>query len=177
MYYYNFTIAIQYFLVKLQIDELKFAVPTEKIKIYILDIWRRSLKFRNELRNEGKFLQFMTDFPVASAFSGLLVRIISFTTNGLNLILILVLFQISEDYKLLKPEASSFNESWTSYQLRILERHQDMFRYIKDGFLRALAIVRSKNPTRGSKRMRDQDAKDLLKINPLHGVIGWIHVS
>lgn len=41
-------------------------------------------------------------------------------------------------------------------------------------FLRALAIVRIKNPTRGSKRFRDEDAS---KENPLHGLFYWIKVS
>lgn len=78
---------------------------------------------------------------------------------------------------MIKPEASSFLETWYNYQSRILERHYEMFRYIKSDFFRAIAIVRAKTPTRGSKRLRDRDEKDSLKTNPLHGVIGWIRVS
>ncbi|XP_055522413.1 uncharacterized protein LOC129716602 [Wyeomyia smithii] len=96
---------------------------------------------------------FMTDFPVASAFCGLL---------------------ISEDYKLMKPGASAFVETWDSLQLRVLERQHEMFRYIKNNFIRAVAIIRVKNPTRGSKRLRDQNEEDFLKTNPLHGVVQWI---
>ncbi|XP_055526615.1 uncharacterized protein LOC129719171 [Wyeomyia smithii] len=135
------------------VKELKFSVPTDQTKGYIISLWRRTAKFRQDLRKEGTLLMFMTDFPVASAFCGLL---------------------ISEDYQLMKPGASAFVETWDSLQLRVLERHHEMFRYIKNNFIRAVAIIRVKNPTRGSKRLRDQNEEDFLKTNPLHGVVQWI---
>ncbi|XP_062541746.1 uncharacterized protein LOC134209747 [Armigeres subalbatus] len=46
-----------------------------------------------------------------------------------------------------------------------------MFREITNDFVRALAIVRFKNPSRGSKRSRNEEpALD----NPLAGLIKWI---
>ncbi|XP_065075394.1 uncharacterized protein LOC135699115 [Ochlerotatus camptorhynchus] len=135
------------------IIELKFIVPSDETKNHILNLWKKTLKIRNEHRNERTMLTFLKDFPVASAFGGVL---------------------IAYDYTTLRPNASDFNESWNDIQSKVLVRYSDTFRFIKNDFLRALAVVRQKNPTRGLKRSREQDP-NLRKINPLHGIIQWIN--
>ncbi|XP_062551888.1 uncharacterized protein LOC134217124 [Armigeres subalbatus] len=138
------------------INELKFAVPSEITKAHIKNLWRKTIKVRKDHRDEGTFLTFLGDFPVASAFNGLL---------------------ITNDYEVMKPKSFDFGEAWSDIQRKILERHRDMFRYVNSDFIRALAVVREKNPTRGSKRLREEIDKDLRKINPLHGIIQWIHAD
>nr|XP_029725459.1 uncharacterized protein LOC115265251 isoform X1 [Aedes albopictus] len=135
------------------IAELKFIVPTDQAKTHILDLWKKTIKIRNEHRIEETFLTFMNDFPVASAFSGML---------------------LAYDYTTIYPKAFEFKDSWKDIQPKILDRYRDMFRFIKSDVVRALAVVRQKNPTRGSKRSREED-QNLRKMNPLHGVIQWIN--
>ncbi|XP_062550519.1 uncharacterized protein LOC134215318 [Armigeres subalbatus] len=137
------------------ITELKFIVPSDQSKTHILNLWSKTIKIRNEHRNEGSFLTFLNDFPVASGFGGLL---------------------IAQDYKILYPKATEFEEFWNAMQPKILNRYPDVYRFIKNDFLRALAIVRQKNPTRGTKRTREeQQDLHLRKMNPLHGIIQWIN--
>ncbi|XP_062554662.1 uncharacterized protein LOC134219811 [Armigeres subalbatus] len=50
------------------VQELQFAVPSEQTKSRIKELWKQTLKYRNERRVEETFHEFMDDFPVASAF-------------------------------------------------------------------------------------------------------------
>nr|XP_029715639.1 uncharacterized protein LOC109397381 isoform X1 [Aedes albopictus] len=138
------------------VNELKFSVPSEQTKTHIKNLWKRTIRFRNDHRDAGSFLTFLTDFPVASAFGGLLIM---------------------SDYEALHPKAPDFRAAWNELQEKILERYRDKYRFLKNDFIRALAIVREKNPTRGSKRPRERNEQDLRKNNPLHGIILWINAD
>ncbi|XP_065090547.1 uncharacterized protein LOC135711600 [Ochlerotatus camptorhynchus] len=133
--------------------ELQFAVPTEQSKSRIMDLWKQTLRFRNNIREEVTFLQFMKDFPVATAFGGAL---------------------ISFDFESMRPNAARFEDVWNVIQPKILDQYRDVYRYIKNDMIKALAVVREKNPTRGAKRPRPDKEKEARKFNPLHGIIDWI---
>ncbi|XP_065079427.1 uncharacterized protein LOC135702327 [Ochlerotatus camptorhynchus] len=133
--------------------ELQFAVPTEQSKSRIMDLWKQTLRFRNNIREEGTFLQFMKDFPVATAFGGAL---------------------ISFDFESMRPNGARFEDVWNVIQPKILDQYRDVYRYIKNDMIKALAVVREKNPTRGAKRPRPDKEKEARKFNPLHGIIDWI---
>lgn len=79
----------------------------------------------------------------------------------------------------MKPTAAPFEDMWTAIQVKVVDQHRDMHRYIKNDVVKALSIVRDKNPTRGAKRPRDKGQKDeeARKLNPLQGIIEWIDVS
>lgn len=47
--------------------------------------------------------------------------------------------------------------------------------YMKNDVIKALTVIRDKNPSRGAKRPREET--QARKLNPLHGVIEWIDVS
>lgn len=140
------------------VHELQFAVPSEQTNPRIKDLWNQTLKYRNERRSEETFLQFMMDFPVASAFGGEL---------------------ISLEFELMKPAAAPFEDTWNNLQPKILGMYRDVHRYIKNDIIKALSVVRDKNPTRGAKRPREKGPKDeeARKLNPLQGVIEWIDLE
>ncbi|XP_065086749.1 uncharacterized protein LOC135708574, partial [Ochlerotatus camptorhynchus] len=84
---------------------------------------------------------------------------------------------ISLDYAKIKPESTSFCEYWEPIELAVLEHHSDQFKEIQNDFVRALSIIRSKNPSRGSKRKQDTTSKNNMKNNPLSGIIEWIQMD
>ncbi|XP_055527340.1 uncharacterized protein LOC129719957, partial [Wyeomyia smithii] len=82
-------------------------------------------------------------FPVLSAFNGLL---------------------ISMDFKYLQPSAINLKNivrGWTS----LVPLMYDL------NFVRALSIVRLKNPSRGSKMYRSNDT---ARKNPLYRIVEWV---
>lgn len=79
----------------------------------------------------------------------------------------------------MKPTAASFDDMWTVIQLKILDQYRDAYRYIRNDIIKALAVIREKNPTRGAKRPREKGQKEeeARILNPLHGIVEWIGVS
>lgn len=97
------------------------------------------------------------------------------------------------DFRKLRNQTVDVIEKWNTWQEKILKSYNHLFREISSGniislltkfvfrklfyhtdFLRAVAIIRAKNPTRGSKRVRNEDAS---KHNPMNGLIKWIKVN
>lgn len=101
------------------------------------------------------------------------------------------------DFKRMRNQTVDFAEQWNIWQDKVLKTYMHLFREISSGnvipeysklfiantfssigFIRALAIIRAKNPTRGAKRVRDDGtAKESAMDNPLKGLIKWIKVN
>ncbi|EAT37863.1 AAEL010194-PA [Aedes aegypti] len=133
------------------VDELRCIVPTHQEKGKIEELWKKTIIQRNKARDEGFFLQYLKDFPVALAFDGQL---------------------ISLDFQLLKPNAQCFDDAWNSILPKILDQYRDVHMYMKNDVIKALTVIRDKNPSRGAKRPREET--QARKLNPLRGVIEWI---
>ncbi|XP_065095690.1 uncharacterized protein LOC135717503 [Ochlerotatus camptorhynchus] len=132
------------------IEELKFVVPTEDNKTRIAYLWDSTFDYRCQYRANKDVFSFLEEFPVASAFDGEL---------------------IDYDFKKMKKNTVDFTDNWKHWQEKVLQGHRHLFREISNDFVRALAIIRAKNPTRGSKRLRDEES---AKENPLKGIIDWV---
>ncbi|XP_065088056.1 uncharacterized protein LOC135709595 [Ochlerotatus camptorhynchus] len=135
------------------IEELKFVVPTEDNKTRIAYLWDSTFDYRCQYRANKDVFSFLEEFPVASAFDGEL---------------------IDYDFKKMKKNTVDFTDNWKHWQEKILQGHRHLFREISNDFVRALAIIRAKNPTRGSKRLRDEES---AKENPLRGIINWVSLE
>ncbi|KXJ68262.1 hypothetical protein RP20_CCG004689 [Aedes albopictus] len=130
--------------------ELQFIVPNPTNKPRVVDLWKITAGKRQQSREAGEFQQFLREFPVATAYDGELITI---------------------DFRMLKPSSTEFNDGWDTLEQKILTNHSALFRELTIDFVRALAIVRFKNPSRGSKRSRNEDA---ALNNPLSGIVKWI---
>nr|XP_029711614.1 uncharacterized protein LOC109397866 [Aedes albopictus] len=75
------------------------------------------------------------------------------------------------DFELMFPDAG-FNETWEALQEKILDGHINLHSYIKSKFVRALVIIKEKNPSRGAKRTIDGSRKI---TNLLERIIEWIN--
>lgn len=69
-------------------------------------------------------------------------------------------------------DCKEFDSTWDELEVKIVITYK-LFTHIKNNFVRALAILREKNPTKGRKNTKNMDAR---KANPLHGVIDWVEV-
>ncbi|XP_055532980.1 uncharacterized protein LOC129723058 isoform X1 [Wyeomyia smithii] len=137
------------------INELQLQIPTDQTKPRIFYLWKRTLHYRNNLRKNATLLQFIKDFPVTAAFEGQLITL---------------------DFESLHPNAPPFQEMWECIHPKILDQFQDVHRFLKNDLVRALCIIRTKNPTRGVKRPHDsENEKQVRKLNPLHGIVEWIN--
>ncbi|XP_053686429.1 uncharacterized protein LOC128735971 [Sabethes cyaneus] len=96
--------------------------------------------------------QYVNNFPSNFAFNGLLITL---------------------DFYHLYPHATKFDEKWGQLEPKILRTHPTLFKELKNDFLRALAIVRIKNPSRGSKN----SINDTSRENPLYGMIEWKEIT
>ncbi|XP_062534812.1 uncharacterized protein LOC134203994 isoform X2 [Armigeres subalbatus] len=133
------------------VNELRFIVPTEQEKGRIRQLWQQTLIQRNNARDEGTFLQYLQEFPVALAFGGEL---------------------LSLDFEVLKPNACLFEDGWNSILPKILAEFEDVHMFIKNDVIKALAVIHDKNPSRGAKRPREES--NARNSNPLHGILKWI---
>nr|XP_029732531.1 uncharacterized protein LOC109421601 [Aedes albopictus] len=131
--------------------ELKFIVPNAQSKMRILELWEKTFENRQQLRKSESLLEYFNDFPVIGAFDGELIKL---------------------EFLKIKPEAKPFKDHWDEIQDKILDHYTNMCVELKDKFIRALAIIRAKCPSRGSKRNKNVDTN---KKNPLSGVIEWIN--
>ncbi|XP_053698336.1 uncharacterized protein LOC128745320 [Sabethes cyaneus] len=131
------------------LTELQYSIPNDQSKERLVAVWKATIAYRNEQRTAGTFSEFLKDFPVASAFNGEL---------------------LAEDFAMLKPKADNFDITWNNLQPKVIACFDEMFLHISDPFLRSLAIIRVKNPTRGARQSRDNSQK----TNPLHKIIDWI---
>ncbi|XP_055536043.1 uncharacterized protein LOC129724840 [Wyeomyia smithii] len=134
------------------IEELKFITPTISTKSRIEHLWDATFISRNVYRKNKDFFAYLEEFPVASAFDGQLID-----------------FDFCKMYTL-----TDFWRNWMEWQCRILTMYGDLYKELHDDFIRALSIVRAKNPARGSKRLRDE--KNTM-MNPLNGIIDWVGVD
>ncbi|XP_055548227.1 uncharacterized protein LOC129731889 [Wyeomyia smithii] len=128
-------------------DELKYIKPNNHSKTRILELWKKTLTHRLSILNKGT-KQYVNDFPVVFAFNGLL---------------------ISLDLYQLYPSAMNFVEKWDQLEPKILLKYLEEFRDLKNDFLRALAIVRIKNPSRGSKKTKMLILEKTLSMESLNG--------
>ncbi|XP_065083261.1 uncharacterized protein LOC135705442 [Ochlerotatus camptorhynchus] len=135
------------------VEELKFIVPISENRSRINQLWTSTFEYRSQYRENHDFHSFLEEFPVSSAFEGELVEY---------------------DFKRMRNQTVDFAEQWNVWQAKVLKTYQHLFREISNDFLRALAIIRAKNPTRGSKRVRDEDS---AKDNPLKGLLNWIKLD
>nr|XP_029723539.1 uncharacterized protein LOC109403469 isoform X2 [Aedes albopictus]XP_029723540.1 uncharacterized protein LOC109403469 isoform X2 [Aedes albopictus] len=135
------------------IEELKFIVPNQANRSRVIELWAATFGDRQTFRNENRLSEYFQDFPVFSAYNGELVSI---------------------DYAKMKPSAAPFIEIWEQMEPKVLKQHEHLYKEIRADFIRALSIIRLKNPSRGSKRKQDSTAR---KLNPLSGIIEWIKVE
>ncbi|XP_062533415.1 uncharacterized protein LOC134202443 [Armigeres subalbatus] len=127
------------------VEELKFIVPVPDNRKRINLLWDYTFAYRCQYRTNDDFLSFLEEFPVSSGFNGELIEY---------------------DYRRLTNRNIVFAEEWTKWEQMVLHTYRHTFKEVSDDFLRALAIIRLKNPTRGSKRLRDDNQS---KENPLYG--------
>ncbi|XP_055590855.1 uncharacterized protein LOC129742942 [Uranotaenia lowii] len=135
------------------LNELKFIVPNSDNKKRILELWSLTYDRRNLCRKNQEMFMFLKEYPASISFDGEL---------------------ISYDYiRMYNIDAASmFHSSWPNWMSKSISRYPYLYREIGNAFLRALAVIRLKNPNRGSKRARQLDE---AKENPLKGIIDWIH--
>ncbi|XP_058817106.1 uncharacterized protein LOC131680408 [Topomyia yanbarensis] len=81
---------------------------------------------------------------------------------------------ISYDFQRMYNNTTNFVIQFNEWKVKILDVYNHLFKELNDDFIRCLAIIRNKNPTRGAKRMR---SGSLMHDNPLHDIIQWIGVD
>lgn len=129
--------------------ELKYLCPGPATESRAEELWAATYHDRSCIRQAGSLLSYLIDHPIAAAFDAKF---------------------ISMEYKHMFPYAANFQERFGELQDKILTRYHDLFQNNQNGFLRTLAIIRLKNPSRGAKRLRDSAS---ARENPLQGVIEW----
>ncbi|XP_062541896.1 uncharacterized protein LOC134209890 [Armigeres subalbatus] len=135
------------------VEELKFVVPTTENRKKIMNLWSSTFEYRSQFRSNQDFHSFIEEFPVTTAFDGELVEY---------------------DFRRMWNQTMEFVEQWNTWQHKILMSYKHLYREISNDFLRALAIIRAKNPTRGSKRVRDERSSE---DNSMNGLIYWIKLD
>ncbi|XP_058452285.1 uncharacterized protein LOC131430963 isoform X2 [Malaya genurostris] len=133
-------------------SELKFICPEPATKERVEELWMATFQDRQNIRKTDNLLSYLKDYPAASAFNGKL---------------------ITTEFGLLNPGCLNFGEKFQSVQCQIVTEFNECFRHITNDFLRALAIIRMKNPSRGAKRLRVSGAAN---DNPLQGILEWCQV-
>ncbi|XP_021703123.1 uncharacterized protein LOC110677020 [Aedes aegypti] len=134
-------------------NELRFIVPSQQIKSRVFELWNATFENRQKYRSEGSFYSYVQNHPVLTAFNGKL---------------------ITNDFHKLKPSAKPFVETWTAMEGKIISNNREVYTELKNDFVRALSIIRLKNPSRGSKRVREENAN---RKNPLNGIVQWINAE
>ncbi|XP_055550930.1 uncharacterized protein LOC129733254 isoform X2 [Wyeomyia smithii] len=134
------------------VDELKFITPNAQSRNRIVEVWNKTVSHLLCMLTEDTD-QYVNYFPVLSAFNGLL---------------------ISMDFKYLQPSAKQFTDRWDDMEPKILRTHREVCKELRNDFVRALSIVRLKNPSRGSKMYRSNDT---ARKNPLYGIVEWVEIS
>ncbi|XP_055537684.1 uncharacterized protein LOC129725654 isoform X2 [Wyeomyia smithii] len=127
--------------------ELKYICPNQQTRARVLKLWEKTFTIRRN--NYSSMLDLLESFPVLSAYNGEL---------------------ISYDFKMMKPAAGEFFEKWITLEQKILTTYKEMFIEIRHDFIRALAIIKEKNPSRGSKRRQADNGGN----NPLNGIVHFI---
>lgn len=135
------------------INELKFICPGPNTKKRAEELWLQTYINRHTLRNKGEFHLFLQDNPVATCFNGELLAL---------------------DFQILHPHAQNFWAKLENLQSKILAKFPDLLSHVNNDTVRALSIVRLKNPSRGVKRVRDTEA---AKENRLAGIVEWIQID
>ncbi|XP_065082745.1 uncharacterized protein LOC135705098 [Ochlerotatus camptorhynchus] len=130
--------------------EFKFLCPGPNTKLRAEELWHLTFNEREDLRQKRTFYTYLEIYPVATAFNGSM---------------------ISLEFHMMYPNAPDFQEKLEYLQPKLLSRYRDLFKHVKDDFIRMLIIIRQKSPIRGAKRTRDADpAKD----NTVKGIVEWI---
>ncbi|XP_062700808.1 uncharacterized protein LOC109408589 isoform X2 [Aedes albopictus] len=133
--------------------ELRFIVPTPQTKSHVIELWNTTFEQRQKYRSEDRFYPFAQECPVFTAYDGEL---------------------ISLDFNKIKPSSKSFLENWDTIERNVSSAYRELYKELKNDFVRTLAIIRLKNPSRGSKRVRDEEAS---RRNPLKGIVQWINAD
>ncbi|XP_055550672.1 uncharacterized protein LOC129733116 [Wyeomyia smithii] len=127
--------------------ELKFFCPSPKTKERAVELWQITFDERNVMRQQSKIDVYMNEYPVFSAFNGLMIEL---------------------DFTMLMPSAKKFAEEFESIKPKILQIYHDAYLNISNDVLRTFALIRKQNPTRGVKRTKDAIQG---RENPLKGII------
>ncbi|XP_062541854.1 uncharacterized protein LOC134209844 [Armigeres subalbatus] len=127
--------------------ELRFIVPSPQTKSHAMNLWDITFELRQKYRSEEDFYTFAKDCPVSSAYNGEFITL---------------------DFYKLKPSANPFLDSWNAMEKNIILKNSELYKELKN------AIIRLKNPSRGSKRVRDEEAS---RHNPLKGIVQWINAE
>ncbi|KXJ71670.1 hypothetical protein RP20_CCG019960 [Aedes albopictus] len=133
------------------VQELKFLCPGPNTKLRAEELWHLTFNERKEMRQKGTFHLYLETYPSATAFNGSL---------------------ISLEFRLMHPAAPDYDEKLAHFQPKLLLRYQELFKHVKNDFIRTLMIIRQKCPSRGAKRARDGDP---AKENILKGIVEWIN--
>lgn len=131
------------------LNDLQYIIPGDDTKNQIFELWKKTFSYRNDQRDAGNFKQFIKDYPQTLCFGGAL---------------------IAEDFHLSYPDCKEFDSRWDELEIKVVTTYK-LFGHIKDKFIRALAVLREKNPTKGRKNTKNMDAR---KANPLHGIVDWV---
>ncbi|XP_065082234.1 uncharacterized protein LOC135704687 [Ochlerotatus camptorhynchus] len=133
--------------------ELKFLCPGPSTRSRAEELWIATFRDRDSIRKKGEFHEYTKLYSVGSAFDGVM---------------------ISLDFDILHPGALDFQERFIIFQDKILARYDNLYQHVQDEFMRALAIIRIKNPSRGAKRTNQGNVD---RKNPLDGIIEWVEVD
>nr|XP_029710076.1 uncharacterized protein LOC109425344 [Aedes albopictus] len=118
--------------------EMKFLCPGPSTKSRAEELWMMTYADREQYRKKQAFHDYMKSFPVASSFDGLM---------------------ISLDLGKMHPDAQDFCQQFSVLQSKVLAKYDDLLLHISNDFLRTLAIIRLKNPSRGVKRSNNETTK------------------
>ncbi|XP_062551493.1 uncharacterized protein LOC134216658 [Armigeres subalbatus] len=127
--------------------ELKFISPNSNTKSRAEELWMITFSDREKYRKNKDFQEYLKLYQVASAFDGIM---------------------ISMDFVKMYPDAHNFCEQFLNLQEKVLAKYGDLFLHIQSDFLRTLAIIRAKNPSRGVKRSKNDS---WTKKTPLDGIV------
>lgn len=114
----------------MQILELKTIVPNQQSKTRIVELWAKTFGSRQLFREQGDFYQYVMEYPVFTAFNGELVRRIF---GRLSQGVLSFFFQITIDFRKLKPNAITLVDKWIPIETKILTQFNDLFKEINNG--------------------------------------------
>ncbi|XP_055542750.1 uncharacterized protein LOC129728338 [Wyeomyia smithii] len=104
--------------------ELKFLCPSPKTKERAVELWQITFDERNVIRQQSKIDVYMNEYPVFSAFNGLMIEL---------------------DFTMLMPSAKKFAEEFESIKPKILQIYHDAYLNISNAPAGATILV----PTAG----------------------------
>ncbi|XP_062550611.1 uncharacterized protein LOC134215430 isoform X2 [Armigeres subalbatus] len=132
------------------IGEMKFICPTPKTQSRAQELWVKTFKDRDRVRQAGEFNKYLLEFPVSTCFDGQLLKL---------------------DFQKLYPDPPEFWVKFENLQTKVLRTYPSMLKHVQNDIIRTLGIIRLKNPSRGIKRTRQgNESQD----NPLSGIVEWL---